>query len=62
MYEWAAVEKADDSTLDLRSSERALEHLEDVGQQLSLAFNNEGTLLATGGEVVSIFWTLFVEN
>ncbi|XP_027098125.1 SEC12-like protein 2 [Coffea arabica] len=50
LYEWAAVEKADDSTLDLRSSERALEHLEDVGQQLSLAFNNEGTLLATGGE------------
>ncbi|XP_027097846.1 SEC12-like protein 2 [Coffea arabica] len=50
LYEWAAFEKADDSTLDLRSSERALEHLEDVGQQLSLAFNNEGTLLATGGE------------
>ncbi|CDP00781.1 unnamed protein product [Coffea canephora] len=41
LYEWAAFEKADDSTLDLRSSERALEHLEDVGQQLSLAFNNE---------------------
>ncbi|KAL3501882.1 hypothetical protein ACH5RR_036331 [Cinchona calisaya] len=49
-YEWAAAEGADGHALDLRSSERILNHLEDVGQQLSLTFNSEGSLLATGGE------------
>lgn len=41
---------AENRSLGLRSSERVLEPLEDVGQQLALAFNNEGSLLAVGGE------------
>lgn len=42
---------AGDETLGLKLSQEVLSPLEDVGQQLSLAFNNEGSLLATGGEV-----------
>lgn len=38
-------------SLGLRSSEKVLEPLEDVGQQLALTFNDEGSLLAVGGEV-----------
>ncbi|KGN50716.2 SEC12-like protein 2 [Cucumis sativus] len=41
---------AGDETLGLKLSQEVLSPLEDVGQQLSLAFNNEGSLLATGGE------------
>ncbi|XP_061355613.1 SEC12-like protein 2 [Gastrolobium bilobum] len=36
--------------LGLKLSDRVLTQLEDVGQQLALAFNNDGTALAAGGE------------
>ncbi|XP_022151705.1 SEC12-like protein 2 [Momordica charantia] len=36
--------------LGLKLSQEVLSQLEDVGLQLALAFNNEGSLLATGGE------------
>ncbi|KAM0961182.1 hypothetical protein ACFX13_020922 [Malus domestica] len=36
--------------LALRQSERVLEQLQDVGQQLALAFDKDGSLLAAGGE------------
>lgn len=32
--------------------EEVINELEDVGQQLALEFNQEGSLLATGGEVL----------
>lgn len=44
------IQKAENRSLGLRSSDRVLEPLEDVGQQLALTFNNEGSLLAVGGE------------
>lgn len=37
--------------IELKPSQDVLSHLEDVGLQLALTFNNEGSLLATGGEV-----------
>ncbi|VFQ61699.1 unnamed protein product [Cuscuta campestris] len=49
-FEWDAIKKSDDSALTLKSSERVLKHLEDIGQQLALTFNSEGSLLAVGGE------------
>ncbi|CAI9095982.1 OLC1v1032033C1 [Oldenlandia corymbosa var. corymbosa] len=49
-YEWGAARNDDARSLNLRSSEKRLTHLEAVGQQLALAFNGEGSLLATGGE------------
>ncbi|KAH6762921.1 hypothetical protein C2S52_020354 [Perilla frutescens var. hirtella] len=49
-FEWDSTTSTDDHTLSLKSSEIVLEPLEDVGQQLVLTFNNEGTLLAVGGE------------
>ena len=35
----------------MKSSEKILTELEDVGMQLALAFNAEGSVLAAGGEV-----------
>lgn len=42
---------AGDEKLGLKLSREVLSQLEDVGLQLALTFNNEGSLLATGGEV-----------
>ncbi|XP_023547354.1 SEC12-like protein 2 [Cucurbita pepo subsp. pepo] len=39
-----------DQKLGLKLSQKVLSQLEDVGLQLALKFNNEGSLLATGGE------------
>lgn len=52
-FEWDSKTGTDDQPLSLKSSEKVLEPLEDVGQQLALTFNNEGTLLAVGGEVMN---------
>ncbi|CAA2982865.1 SEC12 2 [Olea europaea subsp. europaea] len=49
-FDWDAITIKDELSLSLKSSEKVLEKLEDVGQQLALTFNNEGTLLAVGGE------------
>ncbi|KAM3395206.1 SEC12-like protein 2 [Capsicum galapagoense] len=48
-FDWD-IQRAENRALGLKSSERVLEPLEDVGQQLALAFNNDGSLLAVGGE------------
>ena len=41
--------------LILKESDKLQPRLEDVGQQLSLAFNNEGSALAAGGQVDIVF-------
>lgn len=38
--------------MGLKLSDKVLTQLEDVGLQLALAFNNEGSALAAGGEVI----------
>ncbi|KAL3363760.1 hypothetical protein AABB24_012808 [Solanum stoloniferum] len=48
-FDWD-FQTTENRSLGLRSSEKVLEPLEDVGQQLALTFNNEGSLLAVGGE------------
>ncbi|XP_060189644.1 SEC12-like protein 2 isoform X2 [Lycium barbarum] len=48
-FEWD-FQRAENRSLGLISSERVLEPLQDVGQQLALTFNHEGSLLAVGGE------------
>ncbi|KAM3301458.1 SEC12-like protein 2 [Capsicum chacoense] len=48
-FDWD-IQRSENRALGLKSSERVLEPLEDVGQQLALAFNNDGSLLAVGGE------------
>lgn len=51
-------EKSEDgkhNKLILKESDKEQHRLEDVGQQLSLAFNNEGSALAGGGEVDIVF-------
>lgn len=51
-------EKSEDRKHDkliLKESDKVQHRLEDVGQQLSLAFNNEGSALAAGGEVDIVF-------
>ncbi|KAF7827672.1 SEC12-like protein 2 [Senna tora] len=49
-FEWDENKSAEIHKLGLKSSEKVLTQLEDVGQQLALAFNNDGTTLAVGGE------------
>ncbi|KAI4313780.1 hypothetical protein L6164_026734 [Bauhinia variegata] len=49
-FEWDRNDSAEIHKLSLKKSEKVLTQLEDVGQQLALAFNNDGTALATGGE------------
>jgi len=54
---------AGDNKLGLKLSQEVLSQLEDVGLQLALAFNNEGSLLATGGEVgIFSIWLIFLER
>ncbi|KAJ8568586.1 hypothetical protein K7X08_028119 [Anisodus acutangulus] len=48
-FDWD-FQRAENRSLGLISSERVLEPLQDIGQQLALTFNNEGSLLAVGGE------------
>ncbi|GAA0160164.1 guanyl-nucleotide exchange factor [Lithospermum erythrorhizon] len=48
-FEWDPSSD-NNGSLNLKTSEKVLEQLEDVGQQLALAFNQEGSLLAVGGE------------
>lgn len=47
-FEWDI--SGTDETVAMKSSEKTLTQLEDVGLQLALAFNAEGSILATGGE------------
>ncbi|KAL3654209.1 hypothetical protein CASFOL_003890 [Castilleja foliolosa] len=49
-FELDSTTSTDEHALSLISSEKSLEQLEDVGQQLAMTFNNEGNILATGGE------------
>ncbi|KAJ7954235.1 SEC12-like protein 2 [Quillaja saponaria] len=49
-FEWDGNNREQVNELGLMTSERMLTHLEDVGQQLALAFNNDGSALAVGGE------------
>ncbi|WJX50577.1 hypothetical protein P8452_36857 [Trifolium repens] len=49
-FDWDQNEAAEIHKLGLRLSERVLTELDNVGLQLALAFNNDGTTLAAGGE------------
>lgn len=50
-FEWDIPEKKGSNKLNLKSSAKKLVQLEDVGQQLALVFNFDGSILATGAEV-----------
>ncbi|KAL2344741.1 hypothetical protein Fmac_006026 [Flemingia macrophylla] len=49
-FDWDQNENSEIHKLSLKLSEKVLTQLEDVGQQLALAFNDDGTVLAVGGE------------
>ncbi|XP_011023488.1 PREDICTED: SEC12-like protein 2 isoform X1 [Populus euphratica] len=49
-FEWDEVKGNEDHKLGLKSSEKVLTQLEDVGQQLALVFNSDNSVLAVGGE------------
>ncbi|KAL8157564.1 hypothetical protein AgCh_002318 [Apium graveolens] len=50
-FEWDAIENDGVPGWSLKSSEKIFQQLEDVGQQLALTFDDEGSVLAVGGEV-----------
>ncbi|KAM5567024.1 hypothetical protein ABKV19_015243 [Rosa sericea] len=49
-FEWEKELKEGAHKLSVKQSDRVFKQLQDVGQQLALAFNKEGSVLATGGE------------
>ncbi|XP_073001302.1 SEC12-like protein 2 isoform X1 [Typha latifolia] len=49
-FQWDFSQSRGTHNLSLRSSGEALTQLKDVGQQLALSFDEEGSLLATGSE------------
>ncbi|XWS34496.1 hypothetical protein CRYUN_Cryun21dG0043300 [Craigia yunnanensis] len=50
LFEWEEYEGNEVHKLGVKVSEKILTQLEDVGQQLALTFNSEGSILAVGGE------------
>ncbi|KAL9453401.1 hypothetical protein AB3S75_009077 [Citrus x aurantiifolia] len=50
LFEWDEVENAEIRRLGVKISEKVLSQLENVGQQLALTFNSEGTIFAAGSE------------
>ncbi|RZR77000.1 hypothetical protein BHM03_00001948 [Ensete ventricosum] len=54
-FNWDVPESKETYKLALKSSAKILTPLEDVGLQLALAFDAEGSILATGGEVGNFF-------
>ena len=55
MFEWEEHEGNEVHKLSVKVSDKVLTQLEDVGQQLALTFNSEGSELAVGGEVDHLF-------
>ncbi|KAK1313698.1 SEC12-like protein 2 [Acorus calamus] len=49
-FEWDVPRDVESCNLGLRSSDKTLTQLENVGLQLALAFNTDGSMLASGGE------------
>lgn len=50
-FEWDGEHGSEGHKLGVKQSEKELTLLQDVDQQLALAFNDEGSVLASGGEV-----------
>lgn len=50
LFEWEENEGAEVHKLGVKASEKVLTQLENVGQQLALNFNSEGSALAVGSE------------
>ncbi|XP_021896146.1 SEC12-like protein 2 [Carica papaya] len=50
LFEWEEVESSEVHKLSVKVSEKVLSQLEGFGQQLALAFDSEGSILAVGGE------------
>lgn len=56
-FNWDEVKDNDAHKLSLKESVKVLTQLEDIGQQLALAFNSDGSVLAVGGEVEILLQT-----
>ncbi|KAL6957954.1 hypothetical protein U1Q18_043144 [Sarracenia purpurea var. burkii] len=54
-FEWDAVESTDVQKLGLQLSDKVLTELEDIGQQLALTFNGDGSVFALGGEICLLY-------
>lgn len=50
-FEWDTVQGKDSHDFGLKTSEKVFKELENVEQQLALAFNREGSVFAVGGQV-----------
>lgn len=50
-FEWDTAKDKDSHDYGLKTSEKVLKELENIGQQLALAFSRDGSVLAVGGEV-----------
>ncbi|KAL8143399.1 hypothetical protein V2J09_016431 [Rumex salicifolius] len=57
-FEWDKTMRYGDHMLGINPSERELNQLKDVGQQLALTFNEDGSFLAVGGDVEEIMMSM----
>lgn len=51
LFDWENIMRPREDNQAGEESEEVIKELRDVGQQLALAFNQEGSVLAVGGEV-----------
>ncbi|CAI0410106.1 unnamed protein product [Linum tenue] len=49
-FEWDEIEESETRKLDVKVSDKTLDLLQDVGQQLALAYDTDSSTLAVGGE------------
>ncbi|CAN1143785.1 SEC12-like protein 2 [Linum perenne] len=49
-FEWDEIKENGTRKLDVKISEKALDQLQEVGQQLALVYDSDGSTLAVGGE------------
>lgn len=61
LFRWESPEGEEPHELALRSDQEALVELNDVGLQLAASFSGEGSILATGGEVIE-YSLFFIQN
>ncbi|CAL1373941.1 unnamed protein product [Linum trigynum] len=49
-FEWDEIEESETQKLNVKVSDKALDRLQDIGQQLALAYDTDSSILAVGGE------------
>lgn len=58
LFDWEEIMNSGEDNQAGEESREVIKELRDVGQQLALAFNQEGSVIAAGGEVGKLLASL----